>query len=341
MESQPQQDAEFGRLMEIHRCYLQSLSLQLAAELGIGDLLAGGPRGVDELGAATSTNPDSLHRLLRTLTGYGVCTEVTPGHFALTSAGAHLREDHPRSMRAMLRLDLILSRAFADAMHSLRTGTDAFSQTFGEPLFAYLKNHPDHGAIFDMAAADFSRVNNAVVIDAYDFAQARTVVDVGGGNSSLLSAILSAHPTTTGVLFEQPAVIKHAREQLVANKLINRCQLVVGDFFSDALPAGDVYLMKSIIHAWSDAEANTILRNCRKAMPPDSKLLLVELVIPPGDTPHMSKDLDFLMLVILGGRERTLDEYVALLDRAGFQLTRVIDTESELSLIEAVPTSDG
>jgi ubiquinone/menaquinone biosynthesis C-methylase UbiE len=333
-------DAEFGRLMEVRRSYIQSLTLQLAAELGIGDLLAGGPRGVDELAATISINPDSLHRLLRTLAGYGVCTEVAPGHFALTSAGANLREDHPGSMRAMLRMDLFCNRAFADAMHSLRTGTDAFSHTFGEPLFTYLKNHPDHGVIFDMAMAGINEVKNALVIDAYDFAQARTVVDVGGGNGSLLSAILSAYPATTGVLFEQPAVIEHAREQLVANKLINRCQLVGGDFFSDALPAGDVYLMKSIIHDWPDAEANTILRNCRKVMSPDSKLLILEHVIPPGDTPHLSKEMDFIMLVISGGRERTLDEYVALLDRAGFKLTRVIDTESELSLIEA-EISDG
>lgn len=337
MDSQPQQDAGLRRLMEIRRSLIEALTLQLAAELGICDLLASGSRSVDELGAATSTDPDALHRLLRMLAVSGVCTEVAPGCFGLTATGAYLQEDHPQSVRSMLRLDRLFSHAFTDTMYSLRTGTAAFSRTFGEPFFTYLRNHPDQGVIFDKAMAVISRTENAAVVHAYDFASARTVVDVGGGTGSLLNAILLAFPTTTGVLFDQPLVVEHARDHIAAAKLTDRCHLVSGDFFYDILPTGDVYLMKSIIHNWSDEEASAILRNCCKVMSPGSRLLLVERIIPRGNAPHPSKEMDLAMLVVLGGKERVEDDYVALLDRAGLRLTRVINTESALSLIEAVP----
>lgn len=339
MGSEPQQNVEFCRLLEIHQSFIRALALQLAAELGIGDLLADGSRGVDELSAATSTDPGALYRLLRMLVVCGVCTEVAPSRFGLTSTGAYLREDHLHSFRAILRINRLFGQGFADAMYSLRTGTPTFSRSFGEPFFTYLQSHPDLGAVFDKAMANMSRAENAAVIHAYDFALARTVVDVGGGTGSMLSAILLAFPATTGVLFDLPLTIDLGRERIAANKLTDRCQLVAGDFFHDLLPAGDVYLLKSIIHDWSDAEAETILHNCRKAMSPDSRLLLVEQIVPLDNSPHPSKEMDLLMLVVLGGKERTLDEYAALLDQAGFQLARVIDTESPLSLIEAVPAS--
>jgi SAM-dependent methyltransferase len=335
-DNQPQ-DTGPARLLELYDNMIQARAIQIAAELGIGDHLAGGPRASGDLAAATSTHPEAMYRLLRLLAGCGVFTEVAPGRFGLTSLGAHLREDHPQSVRAIMVGGGLFARVFADAMHSVRTGAATFPQTYGEPLFTYLRHHPDQGALFNAIMADFSRLQGTAVTDVYDFTGARLIVDVGGGDGALLSAILRACPQTAGVLFDQPEVADAARKQIAAGGLADRCAVVGGDFFHDTPPGGDLYLLKWIIHDWPDPQAADILRTCRRAMSPDGRLLLIEQVVPAGDTPHPSKVMDFSMLVLLQGRERTRDEYGALLARAGFRLTRVVQTSSPVSVIEAVP----
>ena len=314
-------------------------ALSLAAELGLADLLANGPRDTEQLAQATSTHARSLYRMLRLLSSVGVFTEARPGQFALTPLGECLRSAVPGSMRSWLRM-LGLKfwfHTYAEALHSLRTGEPAFARSFGMEFFDYLATHPQEGEIFDAAMSDFGRGVAAALVREYDFSGLAKIVDVGGGNGSLVSAILLANPAMTGILFDQPHVIEGARRSIEDAGLAVRCDIVGGDFFSSVPAGGDVYVLRRIIHDWDDDSALKILRNCRAAMRDTARLLLVETVIPPGDEPHPGKVGDFVMLTALGGQERTAEEYAQLLDKAGLRLNRIVSTGWPMSALEGVP----
>ena len=313
-----------------------STALSLAAELGIADVLADGARSGEELAKATSTHPRSLHRVLRLLSSVGVFTEVQPGRFALTSLGECLRTGVPGSMRSWLRMVglKVWFHTYGDALYSLRTGKPVFEQTIGAEVFDYLAAHPEESEIFNSAMSDFGQGVAAAVLQGYDFSDVHTVVDVGGGNGSFISAILQANPRMTGILFDMPHVAEGARKSIAGAGLAKRCDIAAGDFFK-AIPAGgDAYVLRWIIHDWDYDRALIILRNCRQAMKGTARLLLVEAVIPPGDAPHPGKLVDFVMLTALGGQERTAEEYDRLLDDAGFRLKRIFPTASPMSVVE-------
>jgi hypothetical protein len=251
-----------------------------------------------------------------------------------------VRAGVPGSVRdyAVLVGEPMVWRSWGGILHSLRTGKPAFDHTFGAPLFEYLAAHPEEARVFDAAMTGRSAAENAAVLAAYDFSGAGTVVDVGGGQGALLAAILEANPRTRGVLFDRPHVVAAARPRLEAAGLApGRFDLVEGDFFGAVPAGGDIYVLKRIIHDWDDGRARSILRNCRAALSEAGRLLLVELVVPPGNEPSDAKLLDLLMLVYAGGRERTEAEYRDLLASAGFELARVVPTASNVSLVEAVP----
>jgi SAM-dependent methyltransferase len=316
-----------------------STALSLAAELGIADLLAAGPRSSDELAQATSTHPQSLYRLLRLLSSVGVFSEVAARQFALTSLGECLRSEVPGSMRSWVRMSGLQAwlHTYAEALHSLRTGESVFKRATGAEFFDYFAAHPVEGEIFDGAMDDFGQMVSAAVVQAYDFGDITSIVDVGGGHGTLIAAILKHYPQMTGVLFELPHVAEGARQAISGAGLARRCEIVAGDFFQ-SVPAGcDAYILRWIVHDWDHDRALTILRNCRQAMKETGRLLLVEAVIPPGDDPHPGKLLDFLMLTGLGGQERTEAEYGELLREAGFRLNRIVPTDSHMSVVEAVP----
>jgi len=313
-----------------------STALSLAAELGIADLLANGPRSSEELAKITSTHARSLHRVLRLLSSLGVFTEVEPGRFALTSLGECLRTGVPGSMRSWLRMVglKVWFHTYGDALHSLRTGEPAFARTVGAELFDYLATHPEEGEIFNSAMSDFGQGVAAAVLQGYDFSDVDTIVDVGGGNGSFISAILRANPGMKGILFDLPHVAESARKTIADAGLAKRYDIAGGDFFK-AIPAGgDAYVLRWIIHDWDHDRALIILRNCRQAMKSTARLLLVETVIPEGDVPHPGKLVDFVMLTALGGQERTAEEYERLLDEAGFVLRRIVPTASPMSVVE-------
>lgn len=333
-------DTEVTRLLALHDGVITARALHLAAELGVADLLASGPLDVTALAAATSTRPDPMHRLLRALASAGVFAEIRPGTFELTPLGQPLRTDHPRSVRSYLRFGDEVARAFDGAAHSLRTGEAGFDVTFGESFFGWLRNHPERAGLFDAAMSELGVPEDAAIVAAYDFAGVRSIVDVGGGRGTLLRSILLAHPAISGVLFDQAAVLATARELIDKAGLTQRCTLESGDFFAQVPSGADVYLLKSVIHDWPDDQAVTILANCRRAMASDGRLLLAERLIPPGDDPHPSKLMDLAMLILLGGKERTTDEYAILLTAAGFGVRRVVSTASAMTIIEAVPNPE-
>jgi hypothetical protein len=225
-------------------------------------------------------------------------------------------------------------RAWAEIDYSIRTGMVSFDQVFGKPVFDYLGEHPDKARIFDAAMVGIHGRESNAIINAYDFSAFGVVADIGGGNGSQMTEILKKHIRIKGILFDLPHVIERAKERIQAAGLPDRCQLVPGSFF-DAVPEGaDAYVLRHIIHDWDEDKCLTILRNCHRAMLPTSKLLVIESVIPAGNQPFHGKFLDLVMLLIPGGKERTESEYRALFERAGFELTRVVPTGTEVGLIE-------
>jgi O-methyltransferase domain len=327
------------QLVYLSRGVVVTTALSLAAELGVADHLADGPRSSDELARATSTHPRSLYRLLRLLSSVGIFTETQDYRFALTPLGEFLRTGVPGSMRSWLRMTGlgVWLQTFAEALHSIRTGEPVFQRATGMELFDYLAVHPGEGEIFNGAMNDLGRMVSAAVVQAYDFSGISKIIDVGGGHGTLIAAILQSHPQMTGILFDSPHVAESARQPIAAAGLADRCEIVGGDFFISIPPGADAYLLRSIIHDWDHERAIAILRNCREAMEKTSRLLLIEMIIPAGDQLHPGKFSDFVMSTALGGQERTEEEYEKLLHEAGFRLSKVVPTGSSMSIIEGVP----
>lgn len=317
--------------------YWVSQCIYVAAELGIADRVHDGVRSVEDLAAATGTRPDLLFRLLRALASVGIFAEQTPRQFTLTPLAECLRTGVPGSQRAMARMmgdDHY--RAWGHLLHALRTGENAYELEFGKPIFDDLAEQPEKAKIFDEAMTGIHGRETSAILDAYDFSGIKVLADIGGGNGSKITAILQAYPQLQGILFDLPHVVERASANIANAGLTSRCQLIGGDFFR-AVPAGaDAYAMRHIVHDWNDERSLTILRNCHAVMQPGNKLLLVESVIPPGNDPCFGKLLDLTMMLIPGGKERTEDEYRELYDQAGFELTRVVPTRSDVSVIEGV-----
>lgn len=317
--------------------YWISQAIYAAARFNIADHLRDGAQSVESLAEATSTNADALHRLLRALASVGIFEEGEPRHFSLTPLAESLRSDVPHSKHALaLMTGDEQFRAWTEIEYSIRTGERAFDKVFGQPIFDYLGEHPDKAQVFDAAMVGIHGRESDAVGSALDLSDVGVVADIGGGNGSQLIGLLQRNPSLKGILFDLPHVIERARENVEAAGLADRCECVAGSFF-DSVPGGaDVYILRHIIHDWDEEKVQTILGHCRNAMSDDSRLMIVESVIPVGNEPFGGKLLDLVMLLIPGGQERTADEYRQLLDSNGFELAQIIPTETEISIIEAV-----
>jgi hypothetical protein len=325
-------------MMRLLSGYWTAQCIYVAAHLGLGDLLADGPQSVAHLAEATGTHAPSLYRLLRGLASEGIFAEDAEGRFGLTPLAECLRSDRPDSQRALALMNGEEHyRCWGELLYSVRTGQTAFEKLYGQPIFSWLAGQPRAAQIFDAAMVGVHGAETAAMLDAYDFAAIGTLVDIGGGNGSLLTATLQRHPRLRGVLFDRPDVIERARPLLEQASVSDRCTVVAGDFFQSVPAGGDAYLMRHIIHDWDDGRALAILKNVRRVVPAAGKLLLVEGVVPPGNGRSFTKMLDLTMLVIPGGKERTEGEYRELYAAAGFRLSRIVPTRGEVSVIEGVP----
>lgn len=325
-------------LLQMMTGYWVSQSVYIAAKLGIADLLGDGPKQFEALASITQTHSQSLYRLLRALASVGVFSESTPGFFELTPKAALLQSDAPHSMRGLaVMYGEEQYQAWGDMLKSVATGDTAFERVFGTSYFPYLAGHPESDETFNQAMTAWSAQLDAAVLAAYDFSQFQTVVDVGGGHGRLLAAILRAHPRMRGVLFDQPHVVAGAGALLRERGVTERCETVGGDFFVELPRGADAYVLAQIVHDWDDQRSLTILKNCRRVIAPSGKLLLVEMVIAPGNEPDFGKFLDLHMLALVGGRERTEAEYRTLLAEAGFRLTTTVPTQAGSSVVEAIP----
>lgn len=313
-----------------------SRAIYIAAKLGIADHLRDGNRTVDELAAATRTHAPSLYRVLRALASVGIFTESEKSGFALTPLAETLRTGVPGSLRAFATVELGEEHypAWGELLHSVKTGEIAFDRAFRMPVWEFFEQNPENAKTFNDAMTGMTLAVNDAVLSSYDFSSISKIVDVGGGHGSLITSILKANPQMRGILFDAPPVIEGARHRIVEEGISERCEAIAGDFFESVPSGGDAYILKWIIHDWDDERSRTILKNCRRVMAEDGRLLLVEAVVPPGSEPHFSKFIDLNMLVMTGGRERTEGEYRTLFESSGFRLTRIIPTESPMSIIE-------
>jgi O-methyltransferase domain/Dimerisation domain len=311
-----------------------------AVSLGVADELKDGPRTVDDLAEQIGADVSALTRLMRMLASRGVFNEQTDGRFILTEAAEPLRADAPDGVRrqALWQGSESYLRTWSALTPSVRTGECAFERIHGQPFFDYLASRPELSRIFnDLMTLSSGAEEGEAIITSHDFGAYRRVVDVGGGDGALLSLILNRYPDVHGVLYDAPAVIATPDEQLNHLVVTGRASTVGGDFFQAVPPGGDAYVLKYIVHDWDDQAATTILDNCRKAMPDDGKVLLVEIIRPAGQPIPESSFLDLTMLLFLHGRERTEAEYRELIDKAGLRMVNVTATGSPFSIIEATP----
>lgn len=326
-------------LRQMLTAYRIPQSIYVAANLGIADLLKDGPKSSDELAAAAGANPDALHRLLRVLASVGVFAQVDQRRFTLTPLGALLQTGVPGSLWG----EAVLTgewwwRAYGELLYTVKTGKPAHDHVYGMGVFEYFSQHPEAGEMFHTGTIAMRTQWSMAVVAAYDFSGIHTLIDVGGGAGDLIAAILKANSIMCGVVFDLPYIIDDARAFVEAEGVAERCQVVAGDFFESVPAGGDAYILRFVMHGWQDERAAAILKNCRRAMPRQGKLLLVEGVIPEQAEQAPQVVLgDLERLVMSGGRERTEAEFRALLDAAGFRLTKIVPTQSEVSVIEGVP----
>ena len=313
-------------------------AITAAVDLGIADALANGPLSADELADAVNADGDAVHRLLRALVGRGVFRQLGNGRYALNPLGDTLRSDSALSLRGMVRyVGAPQHREHWNHLSTaIRTRHAVVSDIRGKPIFDYLAEEKELDETFNDAMTQMSELAIPPVIGSYDFSRFSTIVDVAGGHGRLLAAILNATPQAQGILFDQPHVVADAPPLLKQHGVANRVRVAEGSFFDTIVEGGDAYVLKHIVHDWADEEALQILRNVRKAAGIGKHVLLVEMVLPEHNRDFVGNWLDLEILVEFDARERTAAEYGQLLDRAGFRMTRVVQTPSPYSVVEAV-----
>ncbi len=306
-----------------------SRAIYVAVKLDIPDILCSGPKTVEELSTLSSTNSDSLYRLLHMLAGHGIFQEKENKIFTHTEKSALLTKSHPDSLQSLcLFYGEDIHRAWDSLLPSIQKGMPAFQLSFQEPVFHFFKNNPKRAALFQAAMREKSQAVIQSALSAYDFTPFHTIYDIGGGKGHFLTALLQKFPNLSATLFELPEVISSLE------KTTTPFALSSGDFFK-ALPAnGDLYLMKSVLHDWDDNQAIQILRNCSKAMNEKSRLLIIEIVLQPGNSSLYANSMDLLMLAITGGKERSLSSFEKMLDASGLILENIYPTSTEFSILE-------
>lgn len=317
---------------------LISQSVYVAAKLGIADLLKDGQKSCSELAALTGTDVRSLYRLMRALSSIGIFTENEQDHFMLTPLATCLQRNIPGSLHALIVFfnQEKYNRVYANLLYSVQTGHNAFEYIYGMNMFQYLTENPKCATIFNEGMACGVEAEKTAIIEAYDFSGILKLIDVGGGKGNLISAILKSNPKMEGVLYEQPGLFESTKDLLEKEGVSERCQFVAGDFFESVPAGGEVYILKHILHDWDDERAITILKNCHEEMPENGRILVVEIVIQPGNEQFEGKFADLFMLLFLKGAERTKKEYRVLFERAGFKLKKIIPTQGTASIIEGI-----
>ncbi|MFE0173375.1 methyltransferase [Streptomyces sp. NPDC059002] len=336
---------ENGDRMHVARLIYGSVvgqTLRAAIRLKVVELIGDKERGAAEVAAEAGAQPQAMTRLLRALTSLGLLEERAPATFAVTSAGALLDQGRPDSVASLVTMftEPTMLRAWEHLDDAVRTGESTFERVFGTDFFGYLRQHPDQSALFNSAMSQGVRPTAAALPGAFDFSRFTAVTDIGGGDGTVLAEVLREHGTLTGTVYDTEEGLAQAPATLERHGLTERCSLVVGDFFRSAPEGADLYMMKSIVHDWSDEQVVTILGHVREVLPPGGRVLIVEPVLPEAVDPETAGLIyltDLNMLVNLGGRERTRADFEDVCGRAGLSVVAVtpLGAPNPFSLIEA------
>lgn len=333
-----------GELIRMVFGHMATQVLATTAQLGLMDLIGDDEKSAAELAEKCDTDEQSTHRLLRTLAAMGLLSETKPGSFSLTLTGSLLRTDHRDSVRSLVRMfaDPTIVQAWERLEECVRTGQPSFSTVFGTDFFSYLKDKPEMSADFNAAMSEGTRATADVLPAHFEFGPYETIVDVGGGDGTLLAAILRAHSSARGIVFDTAEGLSQAGHTIEQEGLSGRIALESGDFFESVPAGGDLYILKSVIHDWDDDRAATILRNCRAVVPDHGRLLIIEPVFPTtadGSVPPFMYLNDLNMLVKHGGRERTRADLEQLCGQVGFAVTGVtpLPPYKAFSVVEVAP----
>jgi hypothetical protein len=313
-----------------------SKPLYVAARLGIADLLAEGPLSGAELARRCGCHAPSLYRVLRALAAVGIFSERGGQSFAQTPLSACLRSGALRAAALSFTAPWN-DKAWTFLLEGVRTGATPFELAHGQRFTDWLKANPRAAATLQEANAVKAATSQRAVLDVYDFSGLRLLVDVGGGTGALTAEILASRPALRGIVADLPSVLPAAERTIAARGLAGRCRAVACDFFSSVPPGGDIYLLSDILHDWPDARCREILATCRRAVSGRARLLIVEMLLPPGPGFSAAKLLDLEMLVLCGGRQRTAAEIGELLEASGFALKRVLPAPAGVSVLEALP----
>jgi len=319
---------------------LHAKAVCIVANLGIADQIPlGAAKSAAEVAQATGCHAPSLYRMLRLLASHGVFKETSAGTFEHTPLSAALRADAEGSFHAGAKLFHQVFEIFDKLDHTVQTGESGMVKVFGMSMFEYLKDKPQLAALFDAGMTSFHGYETGAMLDAYDFSGIGVLADLGGGNGSLLAGILRRYPRMRGILFDMDHVVARAGQSAHIQAVAERCTSVAGSFFETAPSGADAYLMRHVLHDWTDEQCVSILRNVRRVVPQQGRLLIVECVVPPGNERSISKDYDILMMVGPQGLERTEAQFRSLFQQSGFEVTGITPTSSMISVIEAAPAA--
>ncbi len=325
-------------LMQILTSKWISFAVSAVAKFGIADHLENGPKTIPQLAEATGTQQQALYRVLRACASIGIFAELEDGRFENTPLSEPLRTNAVPCVRhlAMMLIEDWHLKSWAELPWSMQTGQPGPMKAYGMTNFEWFGRHPEEGVIFNRAMKDISTADSPVIAAAYDFSVFQSLVDVAGGLGTLLGAILDRTPSLHGVIFEMPHVVEQIHREGSIKKWSGRCEAVAGSFF-EGVPKSDGYIMKHILHDWDDESASKILAACRRSILPNGKVLVVDQVVPAGNTPSPSKIMDLEMLVAPGGKERTAQEWDKVFMQSGFKLDRIIPTPATQSILEGLP----
>ncbi len=312
-------------------------SLYVAAKLDIATLLKKAPLTADEIASRINADPPNVSRIMRALSSQGIFKQTSDGRFALNGMAMGLL-DEPGSLRHMIlhHLGPVNWNLMSNLEYAVRTGKDAFTDKYGKAIYDYLQDQPDENSLFDKSMSDLSDLGLIPILNTYDFSKFGVIADIGGGEGFLLANILHPNTGCRVILFDTPKALEKAPAMLLEHHVTDRTTIVPGDFFGSIPGPADLYILKHIIHNWRDEKAVELLKNIHQSIGPKSVLLIIEMVVPAGNEPSLSKLLDIQMMASMdGGKERTAAEFKVLLKNAGFTVNRIVSTIAPICLVEA------
>jgi hypothetical protein len=321
-----------SKILDLSWGYLLSRAIYAAAKLNVADHLSNEPTDINSLANSIHADPRSLYRLLRMLASYGIFSESTKEHFVLTPMGKCLQSTGEDSIR-----DLLLGEedrrwnAIGHLDLAVTNGKPSFDQLYGKNYFDYLATDPARSALFDAHMSSLTKEEDRLLLQTLEIKDANTIADIGGGRGSFLREVLKKHSSSQGILYDLPIVVES--EALLLGEAMGRCQIIPGNFF-DSAPKADVYLLKRVLHDWDDESCHKILSCIRKAMSKNSKIYVIETIIPENEDPHPSKDIDVFLMALFSGGERTLTEFTNLFTSQGLKIEKIHSTSTYLSILE-------